>query len=251
MKLTQTGVSQVKRGIWELVKYIDVQVGIREHLRPEEPPIEERPGAFLAGDRAIENAWMVEHLPQPPASLLDVGSGHSPISAIAASLGHSVTAIDISPISWSMSSVEFLQGDFLELDLGNRKYDSVCLCSSIEHFGLSGRFDAEEDPTADLKAMSRVRNLMAPHGKVSLTIPVGLDACFAPWHRIYGKERLPALFKGFYVVEEQYYAKPDLQVWRETDRETALSLNGSVSIYALGLYVLTREPVDDMRTLPE
>ena len=93
----------------------------------------------------------------------------------------------------------------------------------------------------DLIGMRIVRKLLKKDGIVLLTIPVGLDDCISPWHRIYGKIRLPELFKGFNIEEESFYAKCDLKKWRKVDRNKALSYKGNAAIYALGLFVLSKE----------
>lgn len=45
---------------------------------------------------AAWSAALARHLPSPPSSVLDVGAGTGAMSLIAADLGHSVTALDIS-----------------------------------------------------------------------------------------------------------------------------------------------------------
>ena len=57
-------------------------------------------------------------------------------------------------------------------------------CSAIEHFGLSGRYGASEDPEGDLKAMRKIAAILNPSGQLFLTIPVGADMVFRPWHRV-------------------------------------------------------------------
>jgi hypothetical protein len=68
---------------------------------------------------------------------------------------------------------------------------------------------------------------------------VGRDVVCAPYHRIYGEQRLPLLIDGYEVLEEQYWVKdPVVDRWRRADREQALATVGSASFYSLGLFVL-------------
>jgi hypothetical protein len=71
-----------------------------------------------------------------------------------------------------------------------------------------------------------------------VTIPVGRDGVFSPYHRVYGDERLPRLLERFTVELEQYWAKPRDNRWAPVQRGTALGQQGSPSFYALGLFVL-------------
>jgi hypothetical protein len=62
----------------------------------------------------------------------------------------------------------------------------------------------------------------------------------APYHRIYGRERLPRVLAGYQVTSEAYYAKRGTQnVWQPVTRDIALAVEGSESFYALGLFVLS------------
>ena len=89
--------------------------------------------------------------------------------------------------------------------------------------------------------MAVLRDLLAPEGRMILTIPVGRDLVCPPYHRIYGEERLPRLADGYEAVEEQYWRKDAAErAWVQTDRATALATEGSQSFYSLGLFVLRR-----------
>jgi hypothetical protein len=78
-----------------------------------------------------------------------------------------------------------------------------------------------------------------------MTIPCGQDAAIAPWHRVYGQQRLPKLLKGFEIIEEEFWAKKSDNRWYPCDRQTALSFfptghptNPTLCSYALGCFVL-------------
>lgn len=52
------------------------------------------------GDPQVRTAWadlLRTHLPEPPASVLDLGCGTGSLSLLLAELGHTVTGIDLSP----------------------------------------------------------------------------------------------------------------------------------------------------------
>jgi SAM-dependent methyltransferase len=172
--------------------------------------------------------------------VLDLGAGHGMLSLTAAFRGHSVVAVDLEECTFQFAAteIEYVRGDFNQLTFDAASFDQVINCSTIEHFGLAGRYGSEADEDADLLAMGRLADLLRPHGSMVLTIPVGRDAVFSPYHRVYGEQRLPRLLERFSVDREQFWAKPRDNRWASVDRQTALEQQGSPSFYALGLFVL-------------
>ena len=57
--------------------------------------------------------------------------------------------------------------------------------------------------------MEALLALLAKEGRQLMTVPVGLDMTCAPFHRIYGAERLPRLLAGYEALEEQYWQKDE------------------------------------------
>lgn len=194
----------------------------------------------LAGDREIEWTWTVAHVRSGPGRVLDFGSGNG-LMALGASLaGNHVVAVDLLPEQYPFDphQIEYLQGDFNELELAQGSFDQILNCSSVEHVGLAGRYDSPNDPDGDLRAMAKMVDLLKPRGNMVLTIPVGVDAVHKPLHRIYGNQRLPRLLDGWDVQKESYWAKPNSARFEPVTREQALSEQGSETYYALGLYVI-------------
>ena len=87
--------------------------------------------------------------------------------------------------------------------------------------------------------MEKMAGIVKPDGDMVLTIPVGLDAVYAPLHRIYGEERLPRLLEHWDIGEESYWAKPTGGRFEPVSRDVALAETGSTAYYALGLFVVT------------
>jgi SAM-dependent methyltransferase len=197
----------------------------------------------LQGDRIVEWSFCLARLADGPGATLDFGADVAFLSLAAAQRGHRVVALDLLPsaLDFDDARVEFVQADILERPLAGRTFDQILNCSSIEHVGLAGRYGSADAADGDLDAMAILRDLLAPNGRMILTIPVGRDLVCAPKHRIYGTERLPRLLDGFGVEEEQFWVK-DKQagVWIGADREDALQTEGSARFYSLGLFVVTR-----------
>jgi len=189
------------RTLGTVAKRLDQQLGIRAWLTGEpRPPA----GGFdLDGEKLIDWGWICAHLPREPKRALEIGSGKSPTIPAMLALGYQVVAVDLcTDMSRQIEGFQLLLGDFntLEIPAG---FQVVVLCSVVEHVGLSGRFDSTEDAEGDLKAMQKVSSLLHPEGCVFLTIPLGQDVVHRPWHRVYGRDRLPRLLEGFEVVKSR------------------------------------------------
>jgi SAM-dependent methyltransferase len=198
-------------------------------------------GPGLAGDRTIEWAWVLGRLRREPGRVLDFGSGTGFVALAAAFAGHEVVAVDLEPCAFEFkgASITYRQGDFNELAFEPRSFDQVLNCSTIEHVGLEGRYGSPADPDGDLRAMEKLASVLRPDGNMVLTLPVGIDGIFSPYHRVYGEERLPRLLERFTVRDEAWWAKLDGKTWEPTTRDAALAIQGSSSYYALGLLVVT------------
>jgi len=87
--------------------------------------------------------------------------------------------------------------DFLNGDI---KYDCAITFSSVEHSGL-GRYGDPLNPEGDLETMRCIKNSLKKDGLLFWGAPVGRDLLCWNTHRIYGKIRLPMIFKGFNIKE--------------------------------------------------
>ena len=199
----------------------------------------------LTGDRELEWSWVAARIGRGPGALLDFGCGpESVLGLTAARLGYQVTAIDLRPIRWShhYPGLRFMQQDLLRPRFEPSNFDVIINCSTIEHVGLSGRYGSADRPDGDLEAMAVLRRLLKPAGFMVMTIPVGRDAVFAPFHRIYGTGRLPLLLKEWRIDCGEFWIKNGDNRWVQTNEARALNEAGSAAYYGLGLFVLRRGP---------
>lgn len=199
----------------------------------------------LSGDRDVEWAWIGAKMPLKAGRVLDLGPASSTTPLIASHNATEVVAFDLTPepTTFLASNLRTVQGDILQMPIPSPPYDTIVNCSTTEHIGLSGRYNNQEEPDGDLRAMSLLRDAMADPDSVMLfTIPVGRDGVYRPYHRVYGAKRLPKVLSGFTVIEEAFYAKVDgKNVWQKLTKDVALDIQGSHSFYALGLFILKRD----------
>ena len=202
----------------------------------------------LTGDRDVEWSWIAGHIPSGNGEALDFGNGGSSLGLAAAQRGYQVTAIDLEPVTWPYTHprLRFIQGDIVALPFQPAQFDLVLSCSTVEHVGLAGRYGvATTNPDGDLEAMARLRIVLKPRGTMLMSVPLGKDAVFAPYCRVYGEQRLPMLLNGYIVEKEQYWVKDSHNTWRTAERRTALEFPADAgswtplrNVYALGLFVL-------------
>ena len=196
----------------------------------------------LTGDREVEWSWVYSNIPDGDLRVLDFGCGPSPIgSFVAARRGSLVTAFDLHKYLFPLKLERLTPviGDILSFNFGATKYDLVLNCSTIEHVGLPGRYGGGEGVDLDFKAMAVLKSLLCHSGKMVLTLPVGIDNVHLPFHRVYGRRRLPELLKGWEIEKEEYWAKSTNNIWEMVTQEQAFEVKSSPKYYGLGLFVLT------------
>lgn len=219
---------------------LDRELGVRAWLRGDPRP--PRGGFDLAGEKIIDWGWICVNLPVGPKRALEIGCGESPILPSMLTHGYDVTCVDLdATITNELQGFRFIKGDFNQIEL-LPDFDVIVACSAIEHFGLAGRYGSVEDPDADIRAMTKIRSLLSSSGQAFITVPIGSDALHMPWHRVYGRERLPLLLSGLTIQESRFWAKDPWGPWRETTLAHALDRPVDLQRYALGQFLLVGNP---------
>lgn len=91
----------------------------------------------------------------------------------------------------------YTPSQFSQVDIGA---DCAISYSSFEHDGL-GRYGDPLNPDGDLEAMEGCRRSLKKGGHLFLGIPLGQDCVVFNAHRIYGRNRLPLLLKGYKLCD--------------------------------------------------
>ena len=217
-------------------KRLDRELGFRAWLRGEPRP--PRGGFDLAGEKIIDWGWICVNLPVGPKKGLEIGCGESPILPGMLTHGYDVTCVDLdATITTELQGFRFIKGDFNQIEL-LPGFDVIVACSAIEHFGLAGRYGSTADPDADIRAMTKIRSLLSNRGQAFITVPIGSDALHIPWHRVYGRERLPLLLNGFTIKESRFWVKSPWGPWHEAVLTHALDQPVDLQRYALGQFLL-------------
>jgi len=224
---------------------------IRKFVRTFEPTLRALylkvffpPPPNLAGDRNVEYSWIAANCPEGPGTALDFGCGEGYMGLVAAQRGFNTTALDLEKVSWPYrhESLHFRQGSILDAPFKSGSFDLIINCSAIEHVGLIGRYGVTEaDTDGDIAAMKIMAAMLKPTGLMLLTLPVGRDCVFHPYHRIYGELRLPRLIEQYRIISQQFWIKDDYNRWYTVSREEAVSFKPQESIYGLGALKLAQK----------
>ena len=227
----------VGQNIGDLVRQADKRFGFLAWLHGEpRPPI----GGFdIKGEKALDWGWVCVNLPSAADRAMDIGCGESPTVPAMLALGYKeVVAVDLQfPLDKQIKGPLFVQGDFNELSF-EPGFDVVVACSTVEHIGLSGRYGSGEDEDGDLRALKKIRTLLNKDGLLILTVPAGKDAVYKPWHRVYGRGRMPQLLEGFQIVRSQGYVKEPWGPWRKSTLQEAIEYPSVPIRYALAQMIL-------------
>jgi hypothetical protein len=206
---------------------------------PEDDPVELP--MTLYGDRAIEYGLLFRHLGPGQGRLLDVGGGAaSAVATIAAGLGWKVTSLDLFPSPLEFADAEFVRADFTRWDCGDQLFDRIVFLSSLEHFGLSGRYGSPEEEMLDRAAFLRAVEMLAPNGRILLSVPFGQAAVLRPFHRVYDRRGLDGLVSPLHADVAIFYRKGRDGIWRSCPEAEAARVTPSQSFYALAFLRLGR-----------
>ncbi len=180
----------------------------------------------LLNSRLIEYPFILEKLSGiPPGKISDIGCTDNAnfVAPTLATWGWQVWGIDIREWRYTHPNFHFVAGDLSKkTDFTDGFFDYVLSISSIEHFGLTGRYGVKEkDPDADFKAVNEVRRVLKPGGRFLLTIPYGKGGIVRPATRIYDRERLQRLISGWTPVDERYWYLDRSGQWQQVSEEVA------------------------------
>src|SRR3989344_2899302 len=178
-----------------------------------------KPEEILISERIIELPLLHEWFGITPlrldAKILEIGHAASSVALELASLGHSVTGIDLRHYPFTHNNLMSLTGDFLSYDFQNQ-FDFIYSLSAIEHFGFTKRYDGKEDSDnhLDEQAFSKIAKSLKPSGRAVVSMPYQRELTASVWFRIYTRDELKRnLSEHFNILDQRFYGKKDNQ-WR-------------------------------------
>ncbi len=133
-----------------------------------------------------------------PTAHVDVGSD---IRFVCNLTAHSdVTFLDIRPLEIDLPRLRSIAGSILSLPLEDMTQESVSCLHVTEHVGL-GRYGDPVDPEGTHKASLELQRIVAPGGRLYLSLPVGRERTCFNAHRIHSASSVPRLFPELELIE--------------------------------------------------
>jgi len=156
-------------------------------------------------ERSVEVPWALQRI-GGARRVLDVGCSTSDYLAELAQeeqpASRQVYGLD-PDAPQPIRNVGIVRGTVVSPPFPTASFDLILCISTVEHVGLP-IYGQHEFPHGDILAMRHVRRLLAPGGRLLLTVPFG-RAQVNPWFRIYGRGSLRRLAGGFRALSVAFY----------------------------------------------
>jgi SAM-dependent methyltransferase len=162
------------------------------------PEFATQPNADLGtNERSVEVPWARQRV-GAARRVLDVGCSTSDyLVDLAGTDSHEsrhVYGLDPDALR-PIRNVGAVKGTIVAPPFPPNSFDLILCISTVEHIGLPV-YGQHEFPHGDILAMRHIRRLLAPGGRLLLTVPFG-RAQVNPWFRVYDRSGLRRLTAGF------------------------------------------------------
>ncbi len=145
-----------------------------------------------------------------------------------------VTFVDIRPFKATLDNLNSKEGTILSLPFEDNSIQSLSCLHVAEHIGL-GRYGDPLDVDGTKKACKELSRVLAPHGKLFFSVPVGKPALCFNAHRILSPQQIFDYFSELELIElsgiddkENFIRNIDVTVLRESNQ-------------ACGLFIFTKK----------
>ncbi|MBI2311634.1 MAG: DUF268 domain-containing protein [Betaproteobacteria bacterium] len=147
-----------------------------------------------------------------------------------------VTFIDIRPLRLNLERYQGRAGSILALPYPDRSLASLSSLHVVEHVGL-GRYGDPIDPDGTRKACAELARVLAPAGRLYLSLPVGRRTRVQfNSQRVFSVSDALALFDGLRLVELSFVDPGGMLVENVPANEVTLQ-EGHGLDYGLGMFV--------------
>ena len=136
-----------------------------------------------------------------PSRIVEIGSTAFLVGVLAQHFD--VTSIDIRPLPVELPRLECRKGSILELPFEDASVEYINSLCVIEHIGL-GRYGDPLDPKGIEKAITELRRVIAPGGRLVTSVPLGPSCVAFNSHRVFEREEFLALWPEFEVEAEVF-----------------------------------------------
>lgn len=179
-----------------------------------------------------QGAWLARRVAaQKPALHVDVGSSALTLSVLSAQVN--TVQLDYRPLRAALSGLQCAAADLKRLPLADASQRSLSCLHVIEHVGL-GRYGDPLEPMGSRRAARELARVIAPGGRLYVSVPVGrARVCFNA-HRVFAPESFAALFAP--LVLQRFSLVDDAGGFHEDARPA----DAARLEYGCGLYEFVR-----------
>ena len=166
-----------------------------------------------------------------PALHVDIGSSVMMVGVLCAHVP--VLFVDYRPLNVRIPGLLSVAGDIKRLPFEDGSVASISSLHVLEHIGL-GRYGDPLDPQGSVRGAAELARVLAPGGRLYVSVPTGRDQTCFNAHRVFSSAALRSLFPdlllhGFALVDDVGNFEPDARI------ESARNLE-----YGCGMYVFTK-----------
>jgi len=146
-----------------------------------------------------QGAWLARKVADfKPKQHVDIGSSVMTIGVLSGFV--ETTFVDYRPLKVQLPGLACRGGDISQLPFESGSVESLSCLHVIEHIGL-GRYGDPIDPEGSRKAANELARVVAPGGRLYLTVPVGrARVCFNA-HRVFAPQEILNMFPGFCLAD--------------------------------------------------
>jgi SAM-dependent methyltransferase len=160
-----------------------------------------RAGAGQAsGHYFHQDVWAARHIfRRNPERHVDVGS------SVAGFVAHllcfrEVEYVDLRPLRTNATGLRFRRGDLTALPYPDASIESLSALHVVEHIGL-GRYGDPIDPDGWRKALAELVRVLAPGGRLYISMPIGRERLEFDAHRVFSPRTIIEAVAGLDLLE--------------------------------------------------
>ena len=153
----------------------------------------------------FQAAWLARRVHDvKPAFHVDIGSSVMTVNVLSATA--KTIFVDYRPIQVQLSNLLPLSGDIVRLPFRSESVSSLSCLHVLEHIGL-GRYGDRINPLGSQLAARELQRILAPGGKLFLSLPVGRERVCFNAHRVFSTKTIIDFFdelqlKSFSLVDD-------------------------------------------------
>lgn len=147
-------------------------------------------------------AWLARRIAESKPSVhVDVASSALTISMLSAMCR--TVFLDFRPLKVTLTGLTSVAASITRLPFADASLASVSCLHVIEHIGL-GRYGDPIDPNGSHVSARELARVLAPGGKLYLSVPIGRERTCFNAHRVFSPSTITAWFAGFHLERFSY-----------------------------------------------